>query len=261
MLFLQKIDARAKLFCILLLTIAVFLLDKLLAALCLLLFFIIIRLVVKAPFYGARYLKNLTLLAAFIILIQTIFGPGESYIVSPIFPSFLPVLGGMGSLKWEGFFLGIMIICRLAALALILPVFTHTTEPHQITAGLCALKINYRAAFVITSAFSFIHIFKNEINIIIDAQKMRAMTVFESQGSGKPRPFSGIRAYITLFVPLMLSAMRKARCSAIAMDARSFGVYKTRTWLDKPQMKKNDFLLITACFVLTSCVLILNYLI
>ena len=259
--FLFKIDARIKLICVLLLTVPVFMVDKLPAAACMLIFYIVIRLAAKVLFKGgAGFWKFLILLGAIIILLQTLFGPGSYYIVKPLFPPSFPVFGGMGSLKLEGFLLGLVIICRLAALMLILPVFTETTPPHLISAGLCSMGVNYKPSFIITTAFNLVSFFKDEACLIMDAQKLRGMRSFERGGHDKKGSFlSGVRAYTGLLVPLMLNAMRKAQNSSVAMDSRAFGIYKTRTWIDKPRLKTHDFWIILICLALVIFILIVNY--
>jgi len=242
-----NLDARTKLFFILLLTLLIFFINTLVAAVCLPVSIIVIRFVTRIPLKGFKNLKNLTLLAIFIIFIQTLFYPGETFIVKPLFPASFPFLGGAGSLKWEGFILGIVIICRLAALILLLPMLTLTTSPYQISAGLCALGVNYRAAFVITTALNLIPAFKEEALLIMDAQKLRGMRKF------------GIKSYINLLVPLMLGAMRKAQASSVVMDSRAFGAYKTRTWLEKPKMKSLDFFFIAGSVVFFVIMMFINF--
>jgi len=232
-----KLDTRTKLFFILLLTLLVFLVDKLPVAVCLVITFFVIRFTAKIPFHALKMIKNLTLLASVVILMQTIFGPGETYILKPLIPPSFPVLGGMGALKWEGFNLGLVIVCRLAALFILLPIFTETTPPSQISTGLCSLGFNYRSAFIITTAFNLIPFFRKEALIIMDAQKLRGVRTL------------GLKAYAGLLFPLLLGAMRKAQISSVAMDSRAFGIYNKRTWSEKPKMKTYDFLFMAACVV------------
>lgn len=247
-------DARTKLLFVLLFTLLVFLIDKLHLAICLLIISVIIRISAKIPFSGFKLFKNLTMLAAIIILMQMLFAPGVTYVIKPLFPDSFPVLGGMGSLKMEGLILGIVLTCRLAALMIFLPVFTETTPAHKVSAGLCALGLNYRTAFVVTTAFNLIPVFRDEALVIIDAQKLRGMRSFE-EGS----LFSRIKAYTGLLVPLMLNAMRKAQVSSVAMDARAFGIYKTRTWIDKPAAKRRDFIFIICFVIIFAFFVCLNY--
>ena len=241
------LDARSKLFFTLLLTLLVLFVDKMESAVCLMIFCIVIRIIsgVKGSVIG--YVRNLTLLAAFIIIMQMLFAPGQSYIIKPLFPDFIPVLGGIGSLKREGLMLGIIISCRLAALMVFFPVFSGTTPPHGIASGFCAMGLNYRIAFIFTSAFNFVYSFREEAITISNAQKLRGMRK------------TGLRAALRLLIPLMLGAMRRAQDSSAAMDSRAFGVFKTRTWIDKPEMKKSDFVFIAFSVVFFILVIIFNY--
>jgi len=240
MSFFYNIDARVKLFFILLFTLVIFLVNKLSAAVFLLIFFIIFRLIAKIPFRFTSIFGPLTLLVVFIIAIQALFAPGDSYIVKPVFM-------GWGSITQEGLILGVLISCRLAVLLLILPFFTETTPPGKISSGLCALGLNYRAAFIITTAFNLIPVFRDEALVIMDAQKIRGARKF------------GIRAYTGFLLPLMLGAMRKAQISSVSMDSRAFGVYKTRTWIEKPGMRKGDWLFLASCLVFSAGLLFFNY--
>jgi len=229
---LYKLDARTKLIFVFLFSLLVFLINRLPVAICLLLFFIVIRFLAGVPFRRVKFLMNFTLLAVFVILMQAVFGPGQTYILKPF--------------KWDGLFFGLLIVCRLSAIMLLLPIFTETTPPNLISAGLCALGFNYRTAFIITTAFNLIPFFREEGLAIMDAQKLRGSS-------------SGIKAYSSIAVPLMLGAMRKAQNSSVSMDSRAFGVSKTRTWIDKPKMQTRDFLFITACVVFFPVFLFFNY--
>jgi len=252
---LNNIDPRSKLLFVFLLSVIVFLIDKIPAVVCLLLSLIIFRVTAKIPFRGFKYLRNLSLLAAFIILTQTIFSAGENYIIKPLFPPSFPLLGGLGSFKWEGLSLGLVIACRLFALLLILPVLTETTPVEKIARGLCSFGFNYRSAFIFTAAFNMIPLFEEESRLLMDAQKLRGTCSFERGSSFVAK----MKAYPGLVVPLVLGAMRKAKSASVAMDSRAFGVYKTRTWLENPQMLVYDFIFIASFVVFAAGILFLNY--
>ena len=241
-----KPDPRIKLISVLLLTVLVFLIDKLLISVCLVLFIIIIRLTAKILFHW-KHIRNLSLLAAFIILTQTLFGPGENDLIFPVF-------GGIAGLKWDGFIFGLMIVCRFVALLLLFPIFTETTSPYHIAVALHGLRLNYRTAFIITTTFNLIPLFKEEALIIMDAQRLRGMRSFE-EGSLIGR----LKAYSALAVPLVLGAMRRSRDSSAAMESRAFGAYKERTWLEKPAIKPGDIIVILACIIFCVSILFLNY--
>jgi energy-coupling factor transport system permease protein len=244
---IHKLDPRIKLISVLLFTVIIFLVDKLLISVCLVLFFVIIRLTARIPFHGIKHVRNLTLLAVFIILIQTLFGPGDNRFI-------FPFLDGIAGLKWDGFIFGLMIVCRLCALLLVFPIFTETTSPYQISVALYGLGFNYRTAFIITTTFNLIPLFKEEALTIMDAQKLRGVRSFE-EGSLIAR----MKAYGSLAVPLVLDAMRKARNSSVAMESRAFGAYKDRTWLEKPEIKTMDIIAVCACVIFGACLLFMNY--
>jgi len=242
---IYRLDPRIKILVVSFLTALVFFIDKFPASVCLLLSFFAFRIIEKIPFRGKRPLVILSLLALFIILTQMLFGPGENYIINPLFPSSFPILGGMGCLKWDGIVTGLVVVFRLAALMLLLPVLTATTGYEKIAAGLCALGFNYRIAVIITTAFNLIPIFEENARVIMDAQKLRGMR-------------SLAKAYPAMVVPLMLGAMRKAQAASVAMDSRAFGVYKTRSWADKPVMKKRDFIFAAVCVIFSFIIILLN---
>ena len=250
---INKLDARIKIICILLFTVLVFFIDKLLPAVCLMLFYFLIRLVSRTPFAGInkknvwRNTGYLTLLASLIILMQTFFGPGEKNFVIPVF-------NGLFGLKREGFILGLVIVCRLLSLIIIFPVFTGTSSAGQIAWGLYGLGFNYRASFIITTAFNLIPVFRDEASLIMEAQKLRGMDVFE-KGSFPAK----LKAYSSLAVPLVLGAMHKAQSSSAAMDSRAFGIYKTRTWLDRTEINARDAAAASVCIVFCAVFIFLNF--
>jgi len=238
--FLRRLDPRTKIMLVPLFSLLVFIIDRLPAAAGLLICFLALRAALNTPFNNIKtYFRILSAIIVFIILLQMLFGPGEQYIVKP--------------LKYDGLILGLVIGCRLAALMLILPILTMTTGPYLIVMGLTGLGLNYRASYIITAALNLVPVFGEEARSIIDAQKLRGMRAFE-KGSFLDK----FRVYKALAVPLVLGAMRRAQLAGIAMDARAFGAYKTRSWLSGLKMKSGDYLSFAASFVFAAMMLVFN---
>jgi len=254
MQFIYNIEPRVKILLIIFFSILILIIDKLPVAACLMLSFLAVRLAARIPFRSAKPWLTLSMLVLFLIFLQILFAPGEKYLVKPLFPPSFPLFGGMGYIKQDGLVSGLVIGCRLTALMLIMSVFTETTSPQRIALGLNAFGLNYRAAFIITYAFNLIPVFEEEGRNIIDAQKMRGMNSFE-----KKLFFAKFKAYPGLVVPLLLSAMRKARLAGMAMDTRAFGAYRKRTWIDKLSMKMPDYIVLAVCFCFITLVLYFNY--
>jgi energy-coupling factor transporter transmembrane protein EcfT len=251
---IQKLDPRTRLFLVILFSVLIFFIDKILIAVILMLFMFTMRLLLNVPFGKPKSFFALSMLVLFIIVMQILFFPGEKFIYKPLIPVQIPVFGGKGSLKLEGLIFGLMISCRLMTLFFLLPVLTKTSSVYEISTALVSFGLNYRAAFIITSAFNFIPVFNEESRTIIDALKLRGMDTFE-----KGSVFSRLKAYSNLAVPLVLAAMRKASTAGIAMDSRAFGLYKTRTWINKPVMRACDYLIICSSIIFTAIVLFLNF--
>jgi len=240
--FIFKFDTRVKILFVLIFTILIFFVDKLLIYVVLLSSILLLRIAFKIPFKSVKPFIAISLLVFFS---HILFASGENYIIKPFF--------GI-SLKWEGLFSGLMIICRLAALILLLPVLTETSGPYEIARALSGFGINYRAAFIITTAFNLIPVFREEGRAIMDAQKLRGGRHFENGHF-----FARLKSYPALVVPLVLGAMRKAQSASLSMDSRAFGAYKTRTWLEKPVMKAHDYLFLAGFIIFSILALFGNY--
>lgn len=251
---IQKLDPRTRLLFVAVFSIIIFFVDKFLIVVNLMFFIFILRLLLNVPFKEKKSVTALSMLALLIILTQILFFPGEKYILKPLMPVWVPVLGGKGSLKWEGLFFGLMISCRMLTLFFILPIVTKTCSAYQITAALVSFGVNYRAAFIITYAFNFLPVLNEESRAVIDALKLRGVDAFE-----KGSVFSRLKAYSNLAVPLVLVAMRKAAGSGVAMDSRAFGIYKKRTWINFPVMKARDYIVISLSFIFAAFILFLNF--
>jgi energy-coupling factor transport system permease protein len=256
--FIFKLDIRVKILFILIYTILVFYVDKLQINVVLLLSIITIRIAWKIPFRSIKPIISISLL---VLLLHILFTSGENYILKPLFGF---------SLKLDGLFSGLTIVCRLAALMLILPILTETASVHKIAHGLIFFCVNYRAAFIITTAFNLIPIFREESRAIMDAQKLRGSIAptgcasFEKGRTKVPRTkarnfFAKLKAYPALVVPLVLGAMRKAQSASLAMDSRAFGAFRKRTWLEKPVIKVHDYLFLAGFLIFSFFAVYANY--
>jgi energy-coupling factor transport system permease protein len=250
------LDPRTKLLLVLLFTLLVFIVDHPLVAAGLSCCFFGLYTAAGMSFGKIRvYIKLLFALVVFVMILQMLFAPGERYLLKPLFPETVPFIGGRGSLKWEGLILGMVIGCRLLTLMLLLPMFTMTTEPRLLALGLCRLGMPYKAAYIATTAFNLIPVFEADARTIMDAQKLRGLRAFE-EGTLADK----FRAYPALAIPLLLGAFRRAQFLGTAMDARAFGAFKTRTWLENISMSSLDFCVCAGGIVLAAVMLVLNYL-
>jgi len=235
--FLHRLDPRTKLLLVLLFTILVFVIDSLLVSAGLMVSFIAVCLSARIPLKRLfPHWRFLLFLAAFVIAVQMLFGQGSRYLIKPLVPQWVPLLGGRGSLKIDGLFTALMVCCRIVALTVLLPALTMTTDARQLAYGITRLGLHYKAAHVITSTLNLIPSFEEETRLILQARKLRGV---ESLGHGGL--LAKLREYGAITLPLMIKAMRKAQVVSLAMDARAFGAYRNRTWLLETRMSAGDY--------------------
>ncbi|MDR2476690.1 MAG: energy-coupling factor transporter transmembrane protein EcfT [Treponema sp.] len=228
--FLLKLDPRTKILLTPFFTLLVFVVDKPLVAAGQMIALLVLGFAAKMPLKKIfAYIKFVSFLVVVIILLQMLFGAerhDSHYLLKPIFPEQVPLIGGRGSLKREGLFTGLMISCRLVALIVLMPMLTSTTEPRLLTLGFTRLGLHYRAAYIITAALNLVPSFEEEARAIMDARRLRGTGAFEKRGS-----FARLKEYPAIALPLIINAMRRAQMMGIVMDSRAFGFRKTKTWL------------------------------
>jgi energy-coupling factor transport system permease protein len=198
------LDARTKLLLTALFTILIFIIDTLIvAALQMALFTGLCfsaRIPVKKIFPHWKLLLGIITL---VMVLQTVFGRGFSF--------------------------GLMISCRVIAIAVLMPALTMTTDIQALSLGITRMGCNYRAAFIITSTLNLIPVFEDETKYILDARRLRGMESVK------------LKDYPAIILPLMIKAMRQAQIMGLAMDTRAFGVYPARTWLREIHFSAVDY--------------------
>jgi energy-coupling factor transport system permease protein len=201
---LHTLDPRTKLLLTALFTLLIFTIDTLIVAAVQMVVFTGLCLTARIPIKKIfPHYKLLFSLIVLVITLQTVFG--------------------------QGFFFGLMICCRIIALAALMPALTMTTDTQGFALGITRLGFNYKAAFIITSTFNLVPAFEEDARQIIDARRLRGMESVK------------LRDYPAIVLPLMIKAMRQAQMMGLAMDTRAFGIYPKRTWLREIHFSAVDF--------------------
>jgi energy-coupling factor transport system permease protein len=153
----------------------------------------------------------------------------------------LVALGGI-AVTWEGLVVGAIQIYRLCLLVVVASLLTFTTSPAQLAHGLEALLgplaragLPVRElALVLTIALRFVPTLFEEIEKIASAQRARGADL----RSGAP--WQRVRNWVPVFVPLFVSAFRRADELATAMEARGFRGARHRTRLYQLRLGGQD---------------------
>ena len=140
---------------------------------------------------------------------------------------------------------------RIAAiLALALIGGLTSTGPDLARAGVQQLRIPYRIGYTALAAYRFVPRFSYELSVIRAAHRVRG----HHRGRG---PFAAIARGWAYIVPLLASAIRHAERVALAMDARAFGAYPTRTERHIVPFRTRDVVFIVAFIAASALVFVL----
>jgi len=152
--------------------------------------------VVVALWFSARlpiklfwsFMKVLLPIAAFLFVIQAIFYPGETALIKPL----IPIGRGFGQVTLEGILFSVLLALRLMAMIVMLPLISFTTPVQNFAMGMVKIGLPYTLAYTMTTALNLVPLLQTETQVIVDAQKLRAMQTLKGQTwrktEGIPRP-------------------------------------------------------------------------
>ncbi|MEM3156694.1 MAG: energy-coupling factor transporter transmembrane component T [Nitrososphaerota archaeon] len=101
--------------------------------------------------------------------------------------------------------------------------FFLTTSPDEVGKVLTFLKVPYNYSFALVAAIRFTPVIADEIQQIVDAQRSRGLE-FE-----KGNIFIRLKNLTYIFVPLLISIIRRSYEMAEALEIKCFGASKKRT--------------------------------
>ncbi len=159
----------------------------------------------------------------------------------------------------RGVFMAIFIAVRIFVLLLVSSLLTYTTAPTDLTdaiekllSPLKVFKIEVHTfAMMMTIALRFIPTLIDEIDRIMSAQKARGAD-FESGNLAKR-----VKALFPIFIPLFVSAFKRAIELADAMSCRCYTGGSGRTRLRKMEFTIRDAF--AGVFILVICVLVIVF--
>jgi energy-coupling factor transport system permease protein len=158
----------------------------------------------------AKSLRGLALLAAFILIINTLF----------ISLSF-----------------AISTVLRLIVLMTAFSLFFLTVHPDDFALALIKLRIPYDFAFAFSMAFRYVPTIATETETIRDAQMSRGLELERGNLIQK------VRNYLPILIPIIVSSIRRALQVAESLESRAFGSTKARTSLYELHLRKRDIVM------------------
>ena len=166
------------------------------------------------------------------------------------------VLLGAGryALTAEQLFFHFNYILKYLATIPIVLLFVSTTNPSEFAASLNKLGVKYSVAYSVALALRYIPDIQLEYHEISQAQQARGIEM-----SKKASVFQRLRSVSAILIPLILSSMDKIEVVSNAMELRSFGKNKKRTWYMAQKFRPLDYMSMIFCALLLVASLTLTH--
>ena len=230
---IHRLDPRVKIFLLFVLMILIFIIDDSKGYIILTAFIIMLIIISKIPpITVLKSIKPLLWIIIFTFLIHLVSHEGNVLCKIWIF-----------KITDEGIFKGLLISMRLILLIVMSSLLTFTTSPLKLTDAMEKLLLPFskfgvpahELAMMMTIALRFIPTLLEETDKIIKAQSARGVD-FENGNIIKRT-----KAFVPIFVPLFMSAFRRADELAMAMESRCYRGGEGRTHMKKLLVQSIDY--------------------
>lgn len=153
------------------------------------------------------------------------------------------VLFTVGPLRFtlEGFLFGITISLKILSVVTFIPVLTFTTPMPRLMAAMARLRLPYKFIFTFGVAMRFTPLVAETYRDIVASQRLRAYDLREM-----PVVQRVFRGYVPIFIPLILTLLRRAADLDIAIESRAFGAPVARTYLEELRFHLADYVAIVS---------------
>jgi len=162
------------------------------------------------------------------------------------------LIGGKLRLTAEGLAYGFMVIFRTLTLILVTPLVIFTTDLNALIVGLVRIRVPYKIAFAFSATLRFVPLLLEEINSIIEAQRLRGLAL------EKMNLLKRLWVYSRIAVPLILGAMTRSQQVEVVLAAKAFSGSPDRTYLHESSLRAADYAVLVICLGVLSVALLLR---
>ena len=131
--------------------------------------------------------------------------------------------------------------------------FVSTTNPSEFAASLNRIGVSYKISYSVALALRYIPDIQRDYHNISLSMQARGVEM-----TRKERLFKRIRNAATILLPLILGSIQKIDVISNAMELRSFGKNKKRTWYMGRPFRPADYAVIAGCALVLAASLLLN---
>ena len=162
-------------------------------------------------------------------------------------------LSGSYAPTYEQLFYHLNYFLKYLATIPIVLLFISTTNPSEFAASLNKIGVKYSVAYAVALALRYVPDVQKQYHEISQAQQARGIEM-----SKKASIISRLKAVSAILIPLIMSSMEKIDIISNAMELRSFGKNKKRTWYMQRRFEIGDYISIIVCVLLVIVAIVLN---
>jgi energy-coupling factor transporter transmembrane protein EcfT len=141
--------------------------------------------------------------------------------------------------KWpftvEGMFFGFAVCLKILSVVMMIPLITSTTTLPKIMAALAVIKLPYKFIFTFGVAMRLVPLVTTTYFDIMASQRLRGHDIKEMNYFKRL-----VKGYVPLFIPLVLTLLRRTADMDVAIESRGFGAPVKRTYLQDVRPQRRD---------------------
>ncbi|MCS7095094.1 MAG: energy-coupling factor transporter transmembrane protein EcfT [Thaumarchaeota archaeon] len=131
-------------------------------------------------------------------------------------------------------------LLRFVAAIVSFSFFLLTVSPEALAATLRSMRLPHDYVFAMTAAVRFAPLFLEEIQEVIDSQRLRGVDY------STRNPVKRLRNYVRAFVPVVINALKRSFEMAEALEVKCYGAVRNRTSFYVLRLRKSDVMVLTA---------------
>jgi energy-coupling factor transport system permease protein len=152
---------------------------------------------------------------------------------------------GRFTLTWEQLFYEFNIFLKTFTILPLAIMLIVTVHPSEFAASLNRIGVPYTVSYAVSLTFRYIPDVQREYVSISQAQQARGIEL-----SRKVSFFKRIKGMAAIILPLIFSSIDRIDVVSRAMELRSFGKYKKRSWYNYKPFSRGDITILIIAIVL-----------
>jgi energy-coupling factor transport system permease protein len=159
--------------------------------------------------------------------------------------TFLFGMSGRYALTAEQMFYHLNYVLKFLATIPVVLLFVTTTNPSEFAASLNKIGISYSVAYSVALALRYIPDVQRQYHEISQAGQARGIEM-----TGKTSFINRLKAAYSILIPLILTSMDRIEVISNAMELRSFGKNRKRSWYMARPFRVADYAAMIICCLL-----------